>query len=142
MPLATLTDDAAAHLPAVLQRVHDRIEQEASDAVQADRLWATVALLMKLRYSANEVMEMVSKILQPGTAVYDMFVEWTEIKTLRSVLLRMGTQKFGVPAPTRVREAIEKTEDVPVLESWCDRIIKVSSWDDLLNGAAPDHPAP
>jgi hypothetical protein len=49
----------------------------------------------------------------------------------RKILLRQGTKRFGSP-DARTRSAIEAIADVDRLEQLTERLLDVSSWDELL----------
>ena len=49
----------------------------------------------------------------------------------RKIVLRQGAKRFG-PADARTRSEIEAIADVHRLEQLTERLLDVSSWDDLL----------
>ena len=49
----------------------------------------------------------------------------------RTIVLRQGGKRFG-PADTRTRSAIEAIADVDRLEQLTERLLDVSSWNELL----------
>jgi Domain of unknown function (DUF4351) len=54
----------------------------------------------------------------------------------RLAILRLGRKKFGEP-DRRVRTTIDAIDDVDQLNSLLDRILDVSSWDDLSTLPGP-----
>jgi predicted transposase YdaD len=53
------------------------------------------------------------------------------VQEAREVLLRQGQTKLGEPSE-RVRDEIEAMSDLERLNALLDRILDVSSWDELL----------
>ncbi len=53
------------------------------------------------------------------------------LTALRSVLLRLGTARFG-PPPTAVRHRIGQITDVAILETLLERVLTVSRWAELF----------
>ena len=49
----------------------------------------------------------------------------------RKILLRQGSKRFG-PADARARGAVEAITDIDRLEKLTERLLDVSSWDELL----------
>ena len=47
------------------------------------------------------------------------------------ILLRQGSKRFGSP-DARAREAVEALADIDRLERLTERLLDVSSWDELL----------
>ena len=57
------------------------------------------------------------------------------LEEARALLLRQGRRKFG-KAPTRKqRGELDAGADLARLEALADRLLDVSSWSELLNGA-------
>jgi predicted transposase YdaD len=138
-PLAKLTED---ELPAVIQAIQGRLGRETTKS-QADTLWTATYLLMGLRYSD----ELVDRLLQ---GVQSMKESTTYQKILRegraegraeeakSILKRQGSKRFGTPSP-RFEAAIDTIADLERLEQLTERILDVTSWEELIgegtNGA-------
>ena len=49
----------------------------------------------------------------------------------RKILLRQGSKRFG-PPDARARAAVEAITDIDRLEKLTERLLDVSSWDELL----------
>ena len=58
------------------------------------------------------------------------------VEEARLAILRLGHKKFGEP-DRHVRATIDAIDDVDQLNSLLDRILDVSSWDDLLTLPGP-----
>jgi predicted transposase YdaD len=51
--------------------------------------------------------------------------------TLNSIL-RVGSKRFGEP-PAPIRAALARIDDVGRLQTFLDRLLEISCWDELLN---------
>ena len=56
------------------------------------------------------------------------------LEEARRMILRLGRRRFG-PSTPEAEVALEAIEDQAKLESLGDRLVEVSSWEDLLAGA-------
>jgi hypothetical protein len=65
------------------------------------------------------------------STTYQYIIEQGELKALRRILLRHGTDKFGEPAE-KVKAAVQESENLPRLERMIMRIPTANSWDELL----------
>jgi hypothetical protein len=67
------------------------------------------------------------------STTYQYIIEQGGVKTLKRLLLRQGTRKFGAPNKT-VKAAIEQfdVDDLGRLERMSDRIATATSWDEIL----------
>jgi predicted transposase YdaD len=72
------------------------------------------------------------KILREGLARgLEEGREEGRVITLREVLTRQGTRRFGPPSEA-VTQQIESLHDATRLEALTDRILQVESWSELL----------
>jgi hypothetical protein len=55
-----------------------------------------------------------------------------EVREARAMLLRMGTKRFGPPT-ARIRRRIETITSVERLEQLAERLLDVTSWQELLS---------
>lgn len=139
IPLAPLSDVSQDALPSVIHRMEERFTGEAAPA-DAAKLWAATYILMGLRYSAEftdqlfhgaltmEESTTYQAIIAKGRAEGRVEGQAAEA---RKILLRQGTKRFGSP-DARTRSAIEAIADVDRLEQLTERLLDVSSWDELL----------
>jgi predicted transposase YdaD len=148
MPGGQTPDEA---LPQVIAQLAQRIEGEASQELGAILLTASY-VLMGLRLSRERAMELfqgVRKMRDSTTyqAILDEGRAEGEIKGLikgreeglamgqveeaRQLLLRLGRKKLG-PLEATVQEAIRAINDLQRLELLFERLLDVSSWQDLL----------
>lgn len=136
LPLAPLTDEGAANLPGVIGRIGQRLRDEADSDV-ARKLWAATFVLMGLRYPA----EVAEQLLQGVTAMeesttYQLIVSRGRVAEARQFLLRQGRKKFGPPDPVTTT-ALEAVTDLERLEQLGERLLDVSSWQELLAPPSP-----
>ena len=59
-----------------------------------------------------------------------------ELKGIKRLLLRLGEKHFGPPDPKTVT-TLEGIDDLTKLENLLDKLENESSWQDLLEQAAP-----
>ncbi len=141
LPLAPLADVSEDRLPDVVQRMEQRIDTEAV-AEAVGMLWTTTYLLMGLKYDPELTRQLLKGVrAMKESATYQAILEEGEergilkgeILTLRKVLLRQGTRRFGAPDALTLA-AIEAIESADILEALVDRVSDVENWPDLLNG--------
>jgi predicted transposase YdaD len=152
LPLAPLTDEAAAQLPTVIGRLEERIRREAG-LEEADKLRTSAFILMGLRYSEeliDSLFEGVSTMeesvtyqaiirkgiekgieqgLEKGTA---KGLAQGMLKEAKGILLLLGEKRFGPPDPA-ARSAIEALTDREKVEYLTQRLLEVESWHALLD---------
>jgi len=117
-------------VPDVLLEVHDRMYREVPRA-RADALWAATLILLNLRYDRSTIRRWRNRMKTmdlSNNPLISIFREEEAIETL----LRMGTKKFGAPAPEEVAAAIRAIEDLPRLHDLQTRLLDVANWQELL----------
>ena len=62
---------------------------------------------------------------------YQYILDEGRIEEAQKILLRMGRQRFG-PASDAVKTTLLGTTDLERLERMADRLLQVSSWQELL----------
>jgi hypothetical protein len=135
LPLVPLTAVREAELPALIERMGDRIKQEPP--LHADKLWLATLLLMGLRYPDELVLSLLQGVrTMHQSTTYERILKEGSLGTLRRVIRRQGTQKYGEPGPMTA-ETLEAIVDIDRLEALCDKIVQpdIKSWEDLLNDA-------
>jgi hypothetical protein len=135
VPLAPVADAPPAEVPDLIRRVGDRVSHE-TDPGTADRLLTAVGLLLQLRYGPVTTEEFIRKY--PEIREYAAFKTFLDegrvegrINTLRSTILRLGRRRFGDPKPAH-EAAVAAITDPTRLEALSDRLLDVTTWDDLL----------
>ena len=143
LPLAVLTDEAKRDLAGVMARIDERLKGLA-DPSMAGRMQACTMILMGLRYTEERIAEVrkeVEMIDVRESSFYKLVhkegVTEGEKKgrlvEARRIILSQGRRKFGVPLP-EVVVTLEGIVDQAKLESISDRLLDVSSWEELLAG--------
>ncbi len=158
LPLAPVANVPEEDVPAVLMAISDRLAKETSPT-EAGTLWNATKILMGLRYSDEQIdsiMERVSTMLFgirgiEESSVYQAILKKGEaqgiskgiakgeakgitegrITEAREILLRHGGKKLGTPGE-RVEAEIHALSDLERLHELIDRVLDVSTWDELL----------
>jgi predicted transposase YdaD len=154
LPLAPVADVEPAKVPDVLMTISERLVRETSPE-QAATLWAATKVLMGLRYPKEQVegfmrgasaMILGIRGIEESSVYQDIFAKGEAegeakgrvegrlegaVDEARETLLRQGRKKLGPP-----REAVEAQitalGDLERLNHLLDRILEVSTWDELL----------
>ncbi len=155
LPLAPVSDVTEEKLPGVLMAIADRLARETRPEEGAT-LWNATRILMGLRYSEKQVdsiIEGVSAMLFgirgiEESSVYQGILKRGEaeglakglaegrIEEVREILLRQGRKKLGPPGE-KVEAEITALADLDRLHDLIDRILDVSTWDELLSPPSP-----
>jgi predicted transposase YdaD len=148
LPLAPLCRlPAAESLPSalapVIRRVVERLEQEAPPDDRAKLLTATY-VLAGLRVTpevAGRLFQGVRAMKESSTYQAILAEGRTEgrlegrIEALKNTLLRLGRHRFRSPPDDAVQAAIQAITDEGRLERMTERLLTVSSWQELLETA-------
>jgi hypothetical protein len=135
LPLAPLGAVSEAELPAVLARMKDRVDREATPT-QAAELWSATYILMGVRYEQALIETLLQGVLSMEESVtYQAILRKGEAKgeakEARRILLLIGRAQFGEP-PADVQAALDAITDVRRLEELAVRSRQVSDWHELL----------
>jgi predicted transposase YdaD len=155
LPLAPLANDAAGQLPDVLRTIDQRLSVEA-ERDDADKLRAATSILMSLRHPAELIHQLLKgmwpmweNVLEDSSIIkeYVQRAEQRGVKIgeergvkigeeranarFRESLLRLGEKRFGPPDPVS-RAAIEDVTDPDRLAMLGERVLEVTSWNELL----------
>jgi predicted transposase YdaD len=147
LPLAPITRVSTAELPGLIQRMEERLERGASPDEAAD-CWAATYVLMGLVYPPALTDDLIrgvrgmkesstyQAILNEGRAegraegiAQGKEEGWAE--GAKRILLRQGRKRFGPPRRGIVSN-INAIRDATKIEELADRILVVSSWDELI----------
>ncbi|HZV08071.1 MAG TPA: hypothetical protein VE999_23515 [Gemmataceae bacterium] len=140
VPLAPLGDVQQQDLPSVIAQMKQRLEQEAPPGQAAD-LWSAVYILMGMRYEESLVQRLLQGISTMKESVtYQAIIREGEAKgkaaEARKMILMQGREKFGEPS-SEVEAALSVLSDVNRLEDLGVRLLRVSSWEELLGLNGP-----
>lgn len=144
LPLAALTNEAKADLIGAVNRINERLKS-LSNAAMAGRMQACTLILLGLRYTEERIAEVrrgVEMVDLRESSFYKLVrkelreeVRLEELLSgMRQMILSQGRHKFGEPLPG-VEATFEGITDPTKLESMANRLLDVSSWEDLLAGS-------
>jgi predicted transposase YdaD len=146
LPLAPLAAASDAEVPAVIQRMDERIQQELP-APDAATLWTSTFVLLGLRYPAERAGELLKGIQQMReSSTYQAILqegreegrekgrEEGRAEEARRLIVLLGSQRFGEPE-TAIQQRLSGIADVRRLERLVESLLKVESWDELLGSA-------
>jgi hypothetical protein len=104
---------------------------------EAPRLWTATFVLLGLRYSeavAARLLEGVSAMEESVT--YQAILRKGRTQEAQAMLLRVGSEKLGEP-DEQSRAAVEAIQDTERLEGLAVRVLRSSSWEELLAQPTP-----
>ena len=131
LPLAPLTDEAASALPSVIGRIEERLRREAPPD-EADKLRTAAFVLLGLRYSPQVAEQMFRGVTSmEESSTYQYIVSKGALKEAKKFLMLQGQKRFG-PPDAETSATIEAIPDVERLEQLGQRLLDVSSWQELL----------
>ncbi len=158
LPLAPVSKVEPEKVPDVLRAIVDRLAREASPD-QAATLWSATRILMGLRYEGEQIDAMMKGVsdmlfgihgIEESTIYQGIFrqgetkgrIEGREegraegraegvVEHARATLLRQGCKKLGPPGE-RMAADIAALDHVDRLNDLIDRILDVSTWDELM----------
>jgi hypothetical protein len=62
---------------------------------------------------------------------YQAVLDEGGIKALKRLILRLGEKRFGPPSE-ETKLALEEIQDLDRLERMCDRVLEVSTWQEVV----------
>ncbi|OWK45078.1 hypothetical protein [Fimbriiglobus ruber] len=150
LPLAPIAATDEASLPEIVDRIGHRLRAEADHPLGA-KLWTSTGVLMGLRYENDLIESLLGGTLQMEESTFYRAIlargEATgeakgeargeakgRLAEARAIILRLGQQRLG-SAPTIVVATLTAITDLTRLEELSDRLLLVSSWDELLGHA-------
>ncbi len=136
-PLALLTNEADADLPAAFARFRDSLRAASvPDNIERGLLGSTF-VLCGLRYASDRIDALyrnLSMTLEDSTT-YQLILRRGEARGEargeKGAVLRLGEKRFG-PAPEATLAALEAMTDRAELARVLDRLFDATGWDDLL----------
>jgi predicted transposase YdaD len=136
LPLALLGQTPAGVRPRialadVVQRLVRRVERETEPA-DADQLLTASLVLAGLRMSDDAAVALFRQVrTMEESTTYRWIMKQGEIRGLRRVLLRLGREKLG-PPDEATTTAINGLTDLSRLDRMTERVLTVSTWQELL----------
>jgi predicted transposase YdaD len=136
LPLAPISDVAAADVPAVIRQMERRLERR-SERARAAEVWAATHILLGLRYSAEVAAVLLRGVLaMKESSTYQAIVAEGALQEARKLLMLVGQERWGTPDEATAA-AINAITDVQPLEELTRRTQHVRSWQELLGRPAP-----
>ena len=139
LPLAPIANVSKAELPAVVSQMQDCLKRSAN-AAQAAEAWTATLILMGLKYSREFAEHLLEGVRQMEDSVtYQAILEkgvvkgeqQGKVREARSIALKLGRRRFG-PPPTEIQAAFDRITDLARLETLSERVLDVSSWEEVL----------
>lgn len=123
-------------MPAVIERMKQRLDGEADQSTVAE-LWTATKVLLGLRYQAefvNQLLQGVRAMKESTTyqAIKDEGRVEGRVEEAREDIRVIGEEKFHVPLPASVQTALEGIADLKQLKQLLRRILVIENWDELL----------
>lgn len=131
LPLAPVSDVNESRVPEVIRRMKERLSRERRGQ-RAKDLWAATYVLLGLRYSDALADLLFQEVLgMEESTTYQAIVRKSRLAEARQMLLRQGRKLFG-SVDEATEAALNAIEDVEKLEELGERVLDVSSWQELL----------
>jgi hypothetical protein len=149
LPLAPISKVEPEKISEVLQAISERLIKEASPD-QAATLWNATRILMGLRYEKEQIDAITKGVsamlfgihgIEESSVYQDILRKGQKIardedaRTMRAILLRHGTKKFGPPGEW-IEAEIAAVGNVDRLGDLIDRVVDVSTWEELMASPA------
>jgi hypothetical protein len=132
LPLALLTDEARADLPAAFQQVEERLKQANLPTQQVGDLRAISFVLLGLRYADDVIRSLFRGVTaMEESTTYQYILRRGAERELHKVLLVLGQEKWGLPSQ-EVETALRAVTDLDRLERMAIAVLSVSNWQELL----------
>ncbi len=136
LPLAPIANVSLEEIPTVIEKMEKRFAELSSDTDRKD-FWTSTYLLMGLKFSKTEAYEFLKGIsaMKESTTYQAILEEGAEkgrVEEARRLVLKIGSKKFGSVKPD-VEYLINQKSDLAEIERLHERLMDVSSWDELLN---------
>lgn len=127
-----------AELPGIYERIATRLRAETSDA-DAREIWAATFIMSGLRHDLALVERLMrgawNMSWEENSVTYQAILAEGEtagrVREARTLLLRLGTRRFGSPS-TAVSTEMRNIADLARLEALIERTIDAASWEELL----------
>jgi hypothetical protein len=150
LPLAPVSNVEPERLVEILTAVAQRLRREATPE-QTATLWKATTILLSLRYEKEQVERIVREVSTMSFGIRGIEESWLyqeyfqkgmaegkakgDLDRARKDLLRLGRKKLGSPGEAVTAE-IGKIDDPDRLAALLERVLDVSTWDELLAQAA------
>jgi predicted transposase YdaD len=141
LPLAPISKVRQNELPAVIERMQQRLDREADPGIVGE-LWTATTVLLGLRYQAGFIQRLLQGVRNmKESTTYQAILEEGRTEEARRMLLRVGEDRFGAKPARNQMLAIQALTDPAHLEDLVVRVNHVGNWEELLAPTSPP-PAP
>ena len=142
LPMAPVADVPRDDVPAIIERIDSRLASETIPA-KAGKIMAATLLMAGLRLSNPEITDLRRRLRTMNSlkesSFYQILLEEGrkegekkgQIAGAQKLLFHLGRSRLG-PISKKTRVAVESINDLTQLERLGDRLLKVSSWTELL----------
>ncbi len=135
LPLAPLAKVRQNDLPYVISQMKERFDREVSEP-ESNLLWTATKILMGMKYSVGLVDRLLQGVQRMKESVtYQAILQEGRVEGRiegeRKVLLQMARRRLGDPSGLLL-EKIESIEDEAIITMLVDRVLEVTTWDELL----------
>jgi predicted transposase YdaD len=136
LPLAPISAARQNELPAVIERIKQRLEAESDTAAVAE-LWTATKVLLGLRYEARFVDQLLQGVrtMKESTTYQAIKQEGREegrLEEVREDIRCLGEQKFQSPPPTHVQKTLVSIVDLEQLKQLLKKVLDAATWDELI----------
>jgi hypothetical protein len=133
LPTAPLCDEAAQDLPAVIEKIKERLDREPVDRAIQNAVWTSTYFLMGLRYNQG----LAARLIQGVRAMAESVTFLATIaEGARRVLLKQGRERFGPPDQETLAR-LEEIIDPDELVDMSGRLLHATTWQDLFFKPSP-----
>jgi predicted transposase YdaD len=130
LPLAPISRVTERELSSVIKEMKTRLSGRGE--ARAKDLWTATYLLMGLRYPLPLVDQLLREVVTMEESVtYQAILDRGAVRQAHTTLILQGRERFGNPT-TDIRRVIEGITDLPYLQDLHVKLLRVSSWEDLL----------
>jgi predicted transposase YdaD len=135
LPLAVLTDEAAADLRGTVRAVDERARGQTSPA-GVGTMRTAMTLLLGMRYDEEVIVSVMSELtsLMEESSGYKWIARREQLRGVQRFFLQQATNKLG-PPDEATRARVEAITDMQRLDELGNRVLTANSWDELLGPA-------
>jgi hypothetical protein len=130
LPLAPISAVAQTALPDVVRRIDERLTREAAPE-QAAVLGAAAVTLSGMRFPLSMLTQLYQGVHSMSVLEESSAFEWMRIRGAQKILLGQGRKRFGPPDQATL-SAFEAILDLERLERMGERLLEVTTWNELL----------
>jgi predicted transposase YdaD len=136
LPLAPISAVTQAEVPAIIERMKERLRGRREQALAKD-LWTATFFLLGMRYEQDFATRVLRGVMaMEESTTYQWVLEQGALREVRKNVLLLGRQQFR-RTPKAVKTALENITDLARLEELLVGVGKAASWEELLGSQEP-----